>query len=117
MGKKFQEAFELHKNGSLQEAKKIYEEILEEIPNDFNCLHHLGLIAKKNEEYLSAIELISQAVSINPNSSAAHYNLGNTLQGLNRIKEAIASYDKAIAIKPDYELYNVRAKPTMNLTN
>ena len=47
MENKFQEAFELHKNGSLQEAKKIYEEILEENPNDFNCLHHLGLIAKK----------------------------------------------------------------------
>ena len=110
MEKKFQEAFELHKNGSLQEAKKIYEEILEENPNDFNCLHHLGLIAKKNEEYLSAFELISKAISINPNSAAAHYNLGNILQGLNRIKDAIVSYDKAIAIKPDYELYNVRGK-------
>ena len=51
MGKKFQEAFKHHKNGNLQEAKKIYEEILEETPNDFNCLHHLGLIAKNSKEY------------------------------------------------------------------
>ena len=34
MEKNFQEAFELHKNGNLQEAKKIYESILEKTPND-----------------------------------------------------------------------------------
>ena len=108
MEKKFQEAFELHKNGSLQEAKKIYEAILEETPNDFNCLHHLGLIAKNNKEYLSAFELISQAITINPNSAAAHFNLGNVLKSLNKINDAIASYDKAINIKPDHELYFLR---------
>ena len=105
MGKKFQEAFKLHKNGSLQQAKKIYEEILEEAPNDFNCLHHLGIIAKNNKEYLSAFDLISKAITINPNNTAAHFNLGNILKELNKINDAIASYNKAISIKPDYELY------------
>ena len=105
MGKNFQDAFEHHKNGNLQEAKKIYESILEETPNDFNCLHHLGLIAKNNKEYLSAFELISKAITINPNVSAAHFNLGNVLKKLNKINDAITSYDKAIHIKPDHELY------------
>ena len=105
MEKKFQDAFEHHKNGNLQEAKKIYESILEETPNDFNCLHHLGLIAKNNKEYLSASKLISQAIALNPNNAAAHYNLGNVLKELNKINEAITSYDKAINIKPDHELY------------
>ena len=105
MGKNFQDAFEHHKNGNLQEAKKIYESILEETPNDFNCLHHLGLIAKNNKEYLSAFELISKAITINPNVSAADFNLGNVLKKLNKINDAITSYDKAIHIKPDHELY------------
>ena len=108
MGNKFQEAFELHRNGSLHEAKKIYEEILEETPDDFNCLHHLGLIAKSNKEYLTAFDLISQAIKINPNSAAAHFNLANTLKELNKINDAIASYDKAINIKPDSEIYYLR---------
>ena len=98
MGKNFQEAFEHHKNGNLQEAKKIYELILKETPNDFNCLHHLGLIAKNNKEYLSAFELISKAITINPNIASAHFNLGNVLKELNKINDAIASYDKAISI-------------------
>jgi len=105
MEKNFQEAFELHKNGNLQEAQKIYKSILKKTPDDFNCLHLLGLIAKNNKEYLSAFELISQAITINPNSAEAHFNLGNVLKGLNRINEAISSYDKAINIKPDHELY------------
>ena len=110
MEKNFQEAFELHKNGNLQEAKKIYESILEETPNDFNCLHHLGLIAKNNKEYLSAFELISQAITINQNSAAAYFNLGNVLKKLNKINDAIASYDKAINIKPDHELFFLKGR-------
>ena len=105
MGKNFQDAFEHHKNGNLQEAKKIYESILEETPNDFNCLHHLGLIAKNNKEYQSSFELISKAITINPNITAAHFNLGNVLKELNKINDAIASYNKAISIEPDHELY------------
>ena len=58
---KFQQAFSLHKEGRYQDAKKIYTEILYETPDDFNCLHHLGLIARKNKEYVSAFELIFMA--------------------------------------------------------
>ena len=108
MSKNYQTAFELHKNGNLEEAKKMYEDILKKTPNDFNCLHHLGLIAKNNKEYLSAIELISRAITINPNSASAHFNLGNILQKINRTNDAIASFDKAINIKPDHELYLLR---------
>ena len=115
MKNKFEKAFELQKSGNLQEAKKIYEKILEENPNDFKCLHHLGLIAKRNEEYLSAFDLISRAIAINPYSSAAHYNLGNILQDLNKINDAILSYDKAINIKPDYELYFIKGKACYKL--
>ena len=32
----------------------------------------------------------------------AHSNLGVTLQGLGRLDEAEASYNQAIALKPDY---------------
>ena len=87
MSKNYQTAFELHKNGNLEEAKKMYEDILKETPNDFNCLHHLGLIAKNNKEYLSAIELISRAITINPNSASAHFNLGNILQKINQTQK------------------------------
>jgi protein O-GlcNAc transferase len=108
MEKNYEQAFRLHKDGDLQEAKIIYELILKKNPNDFNCLHHLGLIAKNNKEYLSAFNLISKAIAINPHSAEAHFNLGNLLKILNKINDAIASFDKAIKIKPDYESYFLR---------
>jgi protein O-GlcNAc transferase len=104
----FQKAFEFHKNGNFNEAQKIYEDILKKTPNDFNCLHLLGLIAKNNKKYEKAAELISRAIKINPNSSEAHYNLGNVLKELSKINDAVNSYNQAIKIKPDYELYFVR---------
>jgi len=112
---KFQQAFSLHKEGRYQDAKKIYTEILYKTPDDFNCLHHLGLIARKNKEYVSAFELISKALITNPNSSEAHFNLGNVLIDLKRIHEAVKSYDLAIKIKPDYELYLVRGNALVDL--
>ena len=108
MEKNYQKALELHKDGNLQEAKIIYESILKKNPHDFNCLHHLGLINKSNKKYLQAFELISKAIAINANSAAAHFNLGNVLKSLNKINDAITSYDKAISIQPDYELYFIR---------
>lgn len=112
---KFQKAFGFHKEGRYQDAKKIYIEILNETPDDFHCLHYLGLIARKNKEYVSAFEFISKALITNPNSSEAHFNLGNVLIDLNRVNEAIKSYDLAIKIKPDYELYLIRGNALVEL--
>ena len=32
----------------------------------------------------------------------AHVNLGNTLETMNRMEEALVSYDKALALEPDH---------------
>ena len=34
--------------------------------------------------------------------AAAHSDLGKALLDLNRLEDALASYDRAIALKPDY---------------
>jgi tetratricopeptide (TPR) repeat protein len=39
---------------------------------------------------------------LKPDYAEAHYNLGNTLQELGRLDEALASYTQAIALKPDF---------------
>ena len=43
-----------------------------------------------------------------PDYAEALYNRGNTLQELKRFEEALASYDRALAVRPDYAeaLYN-----------
>ncbi len=91
-----------HQQGRLADAERIYGEILQRAPNHFGALNLLGVIACQNRAYERAIQLISKAISINPNVASAYSNLGIALKELKRLEEALASYDKAIALKPDF---------------
>jgi tetratricopeptide (TPR) repeat protein len=105
----FQTALALHQQGRLAEAEKIYEKILQTTPDHFGALNLLGVIACQNRAYERAVQLISKAISINPNVAATHSNLGVALKELKRPAEAIVSCDKAIALKSDYtEAYHNR---------
>ncbi|MBM3571879.1 MAG: tetratricopeptide repeat protein, partial [Alphaproteobacteria bacterium] len=45
----------------------------------------------------SALEGFRLALDLDPNNSSAHYNLGNTLQNLDRLDAAVASYRRAVS--------------------
>ena len=45
---------------------------------------------------------MEQAVRINPDDTVAHYNLGIALEKAGRVAEAMAQYEQALRIKPDY---------------
>ena len=55
---------------------------------------------------LSDIELVSllfcRGLSIKPNYAEVYHNMGNGLQDQGNLEEAIASYNTARALKPDY---------------
>jgi len=52
-------------------------------------------------DYNRAIEYYREAIRINPDDAAAHYNLGSALQNLERYDEAEEEYREAIRINPD----------------
>jgi tetratricopeptide (TPR) repeat protein len=58
--------------------------------------------------YLLVAFLRRVAVALNPRSTHFHAKLGNALRDLKRLDEALASYDRALALKPDHAeaLYN-----------
>ena len=117
---KLQQALALHQKGMLSAAKAIYEEILKQKPDHFDALHLLGVIAYQTRNLHEAEELIGRAIKVNPNNAAAHAaaysNRGIALNELKRRDEALASYDKAIALKPDYaEAYSNRGNTLKDL--
>jgi tetratricopeptide (TPR) repeat protein len=97
-----QRGLAFHQQGRLADAERIYGEILQRVPNHFDVLHLLGMIACQNRNYERAVQLISKAISINPNVASAYYSRGIALKELKRLEEALVSCDKAIALKPDY---------------
>ena len=97
---KFQQGLALHQQGRFAEAERAYKEILWQEPRHFGALHLLGVVALQTHRTQRSVELIVKAIEIDPNIAAAHGNLGSALSALKHPQKALASYDKAIALKP-----------------
>ena len=105
---KLQQAVTLHTQGQLSRAQSIYEEILRAQPRHFDALHLMGVIAAMSGNPRKAAELIGRALEVVPESAIAHNNRGAALHELGQWEAALASYERAAALKRDYAepLYN-----------
>lgn len=101
-------ATEHHLAGRLPEAEAIYQEILKAEPQNAQALHLLGVIAHQVGKNEIAIDLIRQAIERNPDDPTFRNNLGEALRLSGRLTDAMAQYEKAIALKSDY------AEPYLN---
>src|ERR1700733_1465845 len=61
-----------------------------------------GVIARQTGRHPRAVELIGRAIAQHGGSAAAHFSLGVALTALGRHQEALASYEAALALEPDY---------------
>lgn len=99
---KFQTGLDLHRQGKLSNAAKLYEEVIFYNRKHFGALHLLGVICAQTGQFERAVELISKAIKIDPRNAEAYYNRGIALKELKRHGDALASYDKAISLKRNY---------------
>ena len=97
----FQTATEHHQAGRLPQAAAIYQQILQIAPKHPEALHLLGVISHQAGKNEVAVELIGKAIGVNPTGSM-YCSLGNVLKDQGKLDEAVDSYHKALAVKPDY---------------
>jgi predicted O-linked N-acetylglucosamine transferase (SPINDLY family) len=97
----FAQGFTLHQQGEIDQARAIYEQILERKPRHFDALHLLGVIAAGSGKPLLAVDWIGKSIKVNPGVAAAHSNLGAAYKDLMQFDAALGSYDRAIALKPE----------------
>ena len=105
------EALRHHQCGNLAEAESHYRQMLQADRNHTDALHLLGVIAYQKGEYAAAVELIEQALALNPAAPSYHNNLGNAFLGMNDTEKAIQCFQEALRLKPDY------VEPCNNLGN
>ena len=97
-----QAAVEAHGQGDLAAARRGYEAVLRQSPQQPDALHLLGVVADQEGRPEEAIDLISRAIAISPQAAAFHGNLGNALLACGREADAEAAYRRAVAIDPQY---------------
>jgi protein O-GlcNAc transferase len=95
-----QEALTWHQQGRLADADAAYRKILQHQPEHFDALHLRGVIALQNHQTQAGVELIQQAVAVDPGNPFARSNLGRGYQELGRPLEALASFDQALLLDP-----------------
>ena len=95
-------AIEAHQAGNIDEAKELYQFIINIQAEHSDALHLLGLINNRQGDTKLAYELIKRAIKFNPKAAHYHYNLGTVYQQENNLSQAIKSYKKSIKLKPDY---------------
>jgi tetratricopeptide (TPR) repeat protein len=90
-----------HQSGRLDQAERLYRELLALNPHHADALQLLGVIAYQTGHYETSIELIRKAIAINANVAAYYSNLGNALQLQGKLDEAVAEYKQALALQPN----------------
>src|SRR5215813_14294031 len=93
-----QNAWRLHQAGNFSEAARLYHEVLRVNPRHFGALQMLGYLHFQRSEFEDAEKLMGRALKIEPKSVDALYNRGCALQALERHKDALACFEKALQI-------------------
>jgi predicted TPR repeat methyltransferase len=91
---------QLHQRGFLEEARTVYERILEIQPDQPDALHFLGVVKHQSGGGDDAVELIRRSIALAPGMADRHNNLGNALVERERLEEAVEAYRRAIELDP-----------------
>jgi tetratricopeptide (TPR) repeat protein len=91
------DALARHREGSLQEAKKLYEAALKISPDLASAWNNLGAIYMKERNYSAALSVLQKALRIKPNDADPYYNLAclyalqkDIARGLSYLKKAVS---------------------------
>ncbi len=90
----------LAQNGMVREALEYYAVALRIERSDPLLWINAGTLHLKSANLSTAATHFSRALTLDPNSAMAHYNLGSTLKEMNKYEGAILEYKLALALDP-----------------
>jgi tetratricopeptide (TPR) repeat protein len=100
VGALFRQAWALHQQGRLAEARAGYEAVLQRDPNHAEALNLAGVIGFQTGQMEQGLMLVRRAIAANPNVAMPYANLGQALARLGRFAEAAEPLSRAAALDP-----------------
>jgi Flp pilus assembly protein TadD len=91
-----------HQAGELDQARELYERVLEADPRHAQARHLLGVIAHQAGRHDAAIAHIEQAIALDAGNAGFHNNLGLAYQAAGNPQAAVASLSRAVRLQPAY---------------
>ena len=64
-----------HRTENLDEAERLYRDVIAQDANQVDALHALGVIAAQRKDFATARALLRNALAIDPQNADAHFNL------------------------------------------
>ena len=98
----FNEVIKLYNQGMPANADSIHIQILNTFPKDAALRNRLAQVALLAGHLALAIELFREAVEILPQMPELQFNLARAYEAIGNPDAAILSYQKALALRPDY---------------
>ncbi|MEO5372838.1 MAG: tetratricopeptide repeat-containing glycosyltransferase family protein [Alphaproteobacteria bacterium] len=98
---------DIHRDlGAMDEAFRYYERALILDPDDISIRLNYASGLKARGEYIRAANMQIVLAEAVPDYLPAHVNLGNTWVDLGRLDEAVACFERAIALEPEHPKAN-----------
>ena len=95
-----QRALQLHQQGHLDQARRLYEQILAEDPGNAIATHYLGLAAWQRGDRDEGERLMRAALAADATVGDFHNNLGLLLRDAGRLDEAMDCFRATLAADP-----------------
>jgi tetratricopeptide (TPR) repeat protein len=115
----YDKARQYYRIGRLEDAKKLYEEILRLDPGYVNALNNLSVIYMHDKEYPVARNYLEKAIRLKPGYVDPYYNMACLHAIKGDLKESMIYLEKAVFLEPsvkdwaqkDTDLANLRQLP------
>ncbi len=88
-------ALKLHRAGRLDAAAEIYRRVHQDNRNDADACYGLGTVLLQQRKYSEAVELLEDAVKLEPNAAEFVFNHACALEQLGRNEEATEGFLRA----------------------
>ncbi len=89
-------------SGMYSDAETLYRTTIERNPGCWMAYNNLGNLLTDEGRDREAIELLSEAMRLQPDFAEVHNNLGRALLEERRFPEAIGHFDRALQLRQDY---------------